>query len=271
MNLQEKWKWKETPFRRDTLQLYDSNKHQEALARLKIIVEEKYLGLFTGEIGSGKTTLIRYLVHQLDAHAYSPVYISIAGLKPKDFYGELLRHIGEEVPFSLVKAKHLWQERLESRISQGEKQLVVIVDEAQDLSEAMLLELRFVMNHQMDARSLFPLILVGQPEIRQKLRLKKYEAIGQRIGLMYHLTGLSQEETIAYIRYQMKQAEATVPVFSESAMYLIHKASQGIPRMINHLCIQALYDGAQRENEVIEESHVSRVLADRDRQIGAIG
>lgn len=270
MKLEDKWGWKEMPFQREHTILYESVKHKEGLARLRLMVQENYLGLLTGEIGSGKTTLIRYLVQEIDPHFYSPVYISMAGLKPKDFYGELLRHIGEEPPFSLVKAKRLWLERLESRNKQGEKQLLVIVDEAQDLSDNMILELRFVMNHQMDAKSLFPLILVGQPEIRQKIRLKKYEAIQQRINLTYHLSGLTKEETIAYIRHQMKMVDATVPLFSEGAMQLIYGASQGIPRIINQVCVQALFDAASRGHEIIEDNHIQRVLMDHDKQRGGI-
>jgi len=101
------------------------------------------------------------------------------------------------------------------------------------MSETMLGELRFVVNHQMDSCSLFPLIMVGQPELRRTLRLKKYEAITQRIPLQYHLGGLSPEETANYIRHQMKIAGMAAPVFADSVMSLVHAAGQGIPRIIN--------------------------------------
>lgn len=251
--------------------LYESQAHREALARMQLMVENRYLGLLTGEVGSGKSLLIRRLFHNLDPMRYLPLYISIASLKPRDFYGELLRHVGEVPPFSLVKAKRLWADVLDTRQEQAEKALVVVVDEAQEMSDAMLGELRFVVNHQIDSCSLFPLILVGQPELRRTLRLKKYEAIAQRIPLQYHLGGLCSEETAHYIRHQMKIAGLAVPVFSESAMALVHAASQGIPRIINQICSQALHDAAQRGHEVIEEAHITRVLADFDRQRGVAG
>lgn len=174
-----------SPFSRqiDPSLLYHSKGHKEALGRLHLMVENNNLGVLTGEVGSGKSTLIRSLFQKLDAKRYFPIYMSLTGLKPRDFYGELLRHVGEEIPFSAAKAKRLWAQTLESRQEQGDKSLVVVVDEAQEMNPSMLSEIRFVVNHQMDSCSLFPLILVGQPEFRRTLRLKKYEAIAQRIPM----------------------------------------------------------------------------------------
>lgn len=261
------------PFSRDfnASALFESVNHREALARLHLMVQCRNLGVLTGEVGAGKSILIRRLVHDLDPMRYQPVYISMAKLKPRDFYGELLRHGGEEPPFSPVKAKRLWQEMLEARQSQGDKNLVVIIDEAQDLTEAMILELRFVMNHHMDSVSFFSLILAGQPELRRILRLKKYEAIAQRIQLQYHLNGMTNDDTTAYIKHQMKMAKLTAPLFSEGALKLVYAASQGIPRVINNICSQALLEANRKGLEVIEESLVGRILADIDRQRGTAG
>jgi type II secretory pathway predicted ATPase ExeA len=251
--------------------LFESAGHREALARLRLMVENNYLGLLTGEVGSGKSTLIRCLLEGLDNMCYQPVYISTSSLKPRDFYGELLRSLGEVPPYSLAKAKRLWGDVLTARQEQGDRTLVIVADEAQEMSEAMLVELRFLVNHQMDSCSLFPVILVGQSELRRTLRLKKHEAIAQRISLQYHLSGLTPDETKAYVKHQMQTVGMTTPLFSDTAMGRIHAASQGIPRLINHFCSQALHDADQRGHEVIEEAHISRVLADYDRQRGVAG
>lgn len=179
-----------------------------------------------------------------------------------------MQRLGEVPPFSLVKAKRLWEETIASWQAQKDKVLVVIIDEAQDLSEKMLLELRFTLNHQMDSVALFPLLLVGQPELRKILRLKKYEAISQRIQLQYHLGGLTKEETLAYIRHQLKLSGAGTPVFADSAMEMVFAASQGVPRLINHICSQAMLEAELKEQEVIEEAHIVRVMADQERQRG---
>jgi type II secretory pathway predicted ATPase ExeA len=148
---------------------------------------------------------------------------------------------------------------------------VVVIDEANEMSEAMLLELRFVMSHQMDARSLFPVLLAGQPELRKKLRLKKYEAISQRIGIQYHLGGMSRDETAGYVRHHLEVAQMQRPLFSESAIQMLHAASQGIPRVVNQICSQALFDAEGKDGEVVEEMHIGRVLADMERQRGTAG
>ena len=146
--------------------------------------------------------------------------------------------------------------------------MVVVIDEGHEMSEAMLHELRFALNCEMDSVSPFPLILVGQPELRKLLRLKKYEATVQRIGMQYHLGGMSKEETSAYIRHHMTVSRTEKPVFAESALGRIFAASQGLPRVVNQICMQILLDAAARNLEVIEEGDVVRVLTDMDRQRG---
>jgi type II secretory pathway predicted ATPase ExeA len=261
------------PFSRelDAAACYEFRGHQEAFARLQLAVENRQLGVLSGEVGSGKSALLRRLFRSLDPMTTLPIYICTSELKPRDFYAAVLEAVDEVPPFSVARAKRLWEEVLLRRQAQGERSLLVVIDEAHEMSDAMLLELRFVMSHQMDARSLFPVILAGQPELRKKLRLKKYEAIAQRVGMQYHLSGMTREETAAYIRHHLKAAGMDRPVFSESAANMVHAASQGLPRMVNLICGQALYDAEAKGHEVIEEAHIGRVLADLERQRGTAG
>lgn len=197
--------------------LFESQAHGEALARLHLMLQNGSLGVLTGEVGAGKSTLIRHLVSSLDPLRFQPVYLVQAGMRPKDFYGELLRHLGEETPYFLEKARLLFHKTLLQRSQQGDKFLVVFLDEAQDVSSSLLLELRFALNQHMDSTSLFSLILVGQPELRR-------------------VAGLTAEETANYIRHQMKGAGFISPLFSDSAIKLIHSDTRGILRLINNLC-----------------------------------
>lgn len=260
------------PFSRelDTVN-YESRSHEEAFARLSHAIQERFLGVLTGEVGSGKSALLRRLVRSLDPMKTMPIYLGQAGLKPRDFYAELLQHVGEVPPYGIAKAKRLWQEVVLQRQTQGERGVVVILDEAHEMTEAMLLELRFVMSYHMDSCSLFPVILAGQPELRKLLRLKKYEAITQRVGIQYHLAGMGREETSAYIRHHMNTAGLSRPVFSGSAMTMIYNASQGIPRVVNQICGLALLDAERKQHDAVEETHVGRVLSDLDRQRGTTG
>lgn len=261
------------PFTRelDAVACYESRGHQEALARLTVALEKRLLGVLTGEVGCGKSAVLRRLVRGMDPMKVQVLYLSRAGLKPREFYAELLRQVDEEAPFGVAKAKRLWEEVVTRRHMQGERQLMVILDEAHELSEAMLLELRFAMSHHMDACSLYPILLAGQPELRKTLRLKKYESIAQRVGVQYHLMGLSKEETAGYIRHQLKTAQVERPIFAESAMQLVFAASQGIPRVVNLICGQAMMEAERKELEVVEENLISKVLADMDRQRGTTG
>lgn len=242
--------------------------HQEASARLDLMVEHRTLGVLTGEVGSGKSTLIRRLFASLDTIRYLPIYLCHAHLKPREFYAGLLEAVGIEPVYTVSKARKLWQEVVNSRSVPGERTMVIVIDEGHEMSEAMFLELRFALNYNIDSASLFPLILVGQPELRKILRLKKYEAVLQRVGMQYHLGGMSKEETSAYIRHHMTVSQTEKPVFAESALGRVFAASQGLPRVANQICMQILLDSAARNLEVIEESDVVRVLADMDRQRG---
>lgn len=176
----------------------------------------------------------------------------------------------EEPPYSVAKARRLWGEVMARREAQPERSFSVVIDEAHEMSDAMLLELRFVMSHQMDARSLFLVLLAGQPELRKKLRLKKNEAISQRIGIQYHLSVMTREETAGYVRHHLEAAKMERPLFSESAIQTLHAASQGIPRVVNQICSQVLFH-LQEGHEVVEDIHIVRVLTDMDRQRGSAG
>ncbi len=258
------------PFSRSPLRdmFFEVGAYAEALARLQLMVSSSGLGVLTGEVGSGKSTLVRRLGQTLDPVRYQVIYLSRAGMKPRDFYSELLRELGEEPLFSLSRSKRLLEHVLTDRSIKGNKFLVVVIDEAQDISPSMLLELRFALNHQMDSISLFSIILVGQPELRRTLRMNKYEAIAQRIHLQYHLSGLNAQETATYIRHQMKNADMTTPVFSDSALALIHSETKGIPRLINTICTHALYEAKRNGSEVVEDAQIGRILADTERQRG---
>jgi len=273
MSLQETWGWNVIPFARgsDGTVFYESHAQREALARIELVVEGYGFGLITGEVGSGKSTFVRRIVRELDDMQYFVLYVCKANLKPRDFYGEILTQLGESVPFTVAKARKVWEERALSQAGRPDRQWIIVVDEAQEMSDDMLQELRFLRSQAMDAQSVFSLILTGQPELRKRLRLKKYEAIAQRLDMVYHLTGLTQDETTAYIRKQMQQTGATLPVFSDQAIRAIYRASQGLPRLVNHLCTQALYAAAPQKSEVIDEGHVQSVLADHDQQRGTAG
>src|SRR5690606_21129130 len=140
------------------------------------------------------------------------------------------------------------------------KTTVIVLDEAHRLSEAMLQEIRFLLNFKEDSMSPIALILVGQPSLRNQLKARHLDAIDQRIQTRYQFQGFAEQETRSYIQHQVKITGAEQEIFSEEALLAIHQFSQGIPRKINTLCGQSLLDAYVHENKIVGEAHVHRAL-----------
>lgn len=145
------------------------------------------------------------------------------------------------------------------------KQPVLVIDEAHLLSASMLAEVRFLTNFRFDSLCPFALILVGQPELRATLRLRALEPVRQRISARYHLGGLEEHETKAYIEHTLKQAGASRPLFSESAIAHIHSISRGIPRVVNNLCTACLLDVIAQGGQLVDMANVQRVQLDYEQ------
>lgn len=252
------------PFTRELapLQLFSSQQFQELLARLRYIVKHRALGLVTGEVGSGKSTAIRALAHGLD-HTRNPLfYLSDSSLDPRGFYREVLTSLGLTPCFRKADARRQFDAALLEAYRNHGKAPVIVIDEAHLLPPAMVQEVRFITSFQMDSLSPFSLILVGQPELQNTLRLRAFEAVRQHIQVRFHLTGLTEPETRSYIEHAMKIAGAQRPVFSDTAIHLIHSHARGIPRLINNLCTACLLDVCAKEGRLVEEENVRRVVLD---------
>lgn len=245
------------PFGRtpDPAFLYESDQHREALARLEYAVEEKDLALLVGDVGSGKTTLSRALIDRIgDSRPVvllinprlSPAQLlrSIAaglGLTPPRFRNELLDQIHAKL-FELYEAK---------------REPVVILDEAQLIpTKATFDEIRLLTNFQLDDQNLLSLILIGQPELQDRLNRAGYAALRQRIGLRYKLGPLTVEETTAYIDHRIRVAGGRRNPFDAAAVAEIHALSGGIPRLINTLATTALLDAFGEDAETVDASRV---------------
>lgn len=247
---------------------YRSAAQEEAFSRLMHVVETKSLGVLTGDVGSGKSTLMRLVAGKLPPAEYQTVYLASSRLNPKDLYTGTLRSLGETPAFATPKVKQQWRDVLAARGNGNTRQLVLLIDEAHDLPEATLLELRFLMTQGMDPHPAFPVILAGQGKLRRDLNTTVLEPISQRIRMQYHLGGMTAPECARYVLHHMQQAQLERPVFTEGALKSIHATSQGIPRVVNLLCGSALLLAEQKEENAVEERHIAVVLADMDRQRG---
>jgi type II secretory pathway predicted ATPase ExeA len=212
------------PFTReiDPEQIFVSTSHREASARLEYTVQKRLACMLTGEAGMGKTTMIRSFARQLEASRYGYEYICDSAFTPKSFYGDVLERFGIGASNRPTEAKRQYQTLLLDLYEQDKKTTVLVIDEAHRLSEAMLQELRFILNFREDSMAPLALILVGQPSLRNQLKARQMDAIDQRIQVRYQVKGLSENETRMYIQHQIKTSGTDQAVFSEEALQAIH-------------------------------------------------
>ena len=245
--------------------LYMSSGHDTAYTHLKYAIQEnKGFVVISGEIGCGKTTLINYLLRQLPEDLQVGV-ISHTDVNPELFFKLICRkfelsHEGlDKGEMIAIFQDFLISSRLEN------KRVTLIIDEAQNLPDKTIEEIRMLSNLEAEKEHLVQIILVGQPELRQKLRQPHLEQFIQRVTVHYHLDKLTEEEVKEYIRHRLHVAGCPTyaTLFSDSANSTIWKASHGIPRMINYICDMALVHGYADGMATIDENIIEAVLTSR--------
>ena len=253
------------PFSRDIAvdHLLETASHKELLGRLGYVARMRSFGVFTGDAGTGKTTAIRKFSQGLDANTYRVLYLSDSALTPRNFYWETLHEMGYEPRFYRGDAKRQFQKALAVLVDSEHRTPVVIVDEAHLLSREMLEEIRFLLNLRMDSYSALSLILVGQTELRETLKLQVNKAISQRVDIRFHLPVLSREETTAYIAKHLAAVKAPGDVFTQAAIGVIYEYCEGIPRKVNKVAIACLMAAAGQNQKLIDD-HLVRVVIESE-------
>lgn len=251
-----------TPFARDigTNKLLETDRLKELHARLNHVVHNRSFGVFTGAAGTGKTTAIRKFTGGLDPNCYQVLYISDSALTPRNFYWETLHELGYQPKFYRGDAKRQLQKALDELLDHDKKCPVVIVDEAHLLSREMLEEIRFLLNLHMDSYSALSLILVGQTELRETLKLQVNKAISQRVDMRFNLEPLSKEETAAYLAKHLEAVKAPGDIFNREAVGVLHEYCEGLPRLINKVAVACLMAGAARNQRTVDDRIVREVI-----------
>lgn len=245
--------------------LYMSSGHDNAYTHLRYAIQENQgFVVISGEIGCGKTTLINYLLRQLPEDLLVRV-ISHTDVNPELFFKLICRKF-ELKHEGLDKGEMIavFQDFLISS-RQTNKRVTLIIDEAQNLPDNTLEEIRMLSNLETVKEHLVQIILVGQPELRQKLRQPNLEQFIQRVTVHYHLDKLNQDEVQEYIRHRLHIAGCPTyaTLFNDAAISAIWKASQGIPRMINYICDMSLVHGYADGMTSIDENIIEAVQASR--------
>lgn len=243
---------------------FSSHKHLEALDSLTYAINQrKGFIVITGEIGSGKTTVCRTLLNRLDSNTEIAL-ITNTHLNTRDLLLTVLEDLEIDYQPGSSKARllsHL-NDYLIEQAQQG-RNVVLIIDEAQNLTPSVLEEIRMLSNLETETEKLIQIILMGQPELKQKLALSRLEQLRQRVSVYFHLSPLNFEETVEYISHRMKVASGGDRVyFTEGALRLIHQFAKGVPRLVNQICDFALLSGYIEEAEIIDERIMTDVIGE---------
>lgn len=253
------------PFSRELAptEVFVSEGHEELRVRLRHAIETGSLAVVTGQVGSGKSTTLRAVMHSLEASRYRYIYLANSQLTPAEFYRSLLYQLNVQPRRGFSENKRLLTQIMLEWHQKGVKPIVMI-DEAQELGVPMLSELRFVLNYQTDSFSPLTIILSGQPQLTETLRLQVLECIRQRITVHYRLPALSEKEVPAYIFHHVKVAGLDKQIFTDEAITMIYQYSKGIPRRINNICRYAIIAAITVENSIVDADAVQKGMSDED-------
>ncbi len=244
--------------------LFMSNRYREALAHLTYGVEDGGgFVLLTGEVGTGKTTVCRCLLQQLPEKTRL-AFVLNPKLNSLELLATICDELGIDYPENCSSLKIL-TDRLSDYLLECYEQglsVVVMIDEAQNIDTEVLEQIRLLTNLETNQKKLLQIILVGQPELQEKLAQRDLRQLAQRITARYHLRPLNLKETIAYVLHRIRIAGAKKSIFSRSAVELLHQKTQGIPRLINTICDRALVAAASRNKLSVNEKIMQEAIAD---------
>jgi len=246
--------------------LFLGGQHSIAYSMLEYgILHGSLITVITGEIGSGKTTLIRHLLNQLNDGELTVGLIS----NTHRALGELMTWVClayglDRKGKDKADLYEMFVNFMIENFRQG-KRTVLIIDEAQNMDIETLEELRVITNINADKDQLLQLVLVGQPELRETLRRPELEQLSQRVAVDYHIHPLAQDETDAYICHRLKTVGGSAEAIARDARTEIYHHSGGIPRLINKLCDLALVYGYATEQKSISAQLVQELIRDKLR------
>jgi general secretion pathway protein A len=244
---------------------YMSREHEDAYMHLEYAISEsKGFAVITGEVGSGKTTLINYLLSKLKLDINIGL-ITNTNIPASQFLKAICREFEIDVDVrEKVDIMAIFQDFLLERYAQNER-VLLIIDEAQNISPEAMEEIRMLSNLEAEKSHLIQIILLGQPELKYKLQRNDLKQFAQRVSTHYHINGLNKDEVNSYIRYRLTIGEAkNLDIFKEDAIELIYQYSLGIPRIINVICDTALVYGYADGIKIIDKNLIETVIKERE-------
>jgi putative secretion ATPase (PEP-CTERM system associated) len=243
---------------------YDSRTHKKAMAYLGYgLAQGEGFIVVTGEIGAGKSTLVAHVMANIDRARLNAISLVSTQVEGDDMLRLVAQGLG--VSTALVEKARLLdsvEQRLEEELRAG-KRTLLIVDEAQNLPVSSLEELRMLSNFQINGRALLQIVLLGQPEFRDKLAGPGLEQLRQRVIATHHLDAMAADEVAAYVRHRLTRVDwQGNPDFEPAAFDAIHRLSGGIPRKVNQIMQRVMLAAALENAELVTAETVDAVAAD---------
>jgi type II secretory pathway predicted ATPase ExeA len=229
-----------------------SKDYKEMKNRLNYLKDIRGIGVFTSAPGLGKTFALRCFVNSLDKNLYQAAYICLSTVSIKEFYHQFCGALGIDPPHGKPAMFKAIQDRLFHMFKEKKKPFALILDEAHELSAAILNDLKMIMNYDFDSINCFTLILAGEPRLNRTLEKQPHEALRQRIAIHYGFCGLSDEETGQYAVHKIRGAGAAESVLGEGTLPAIIGYARGCPRLLDNLLNQAFLLGAQLNRPTLD-------------------
>lgn len=244
----------------NTSELLELASCKQAMASLRLLVETRGIGLLTGKSGTGKSCLVRSLIHELGTSLYKPIYLCHSSVGLTEFYGNLAVELGLEPKGRKATLFRAIKERLISLHRQSRTHPVLIIDEAHLLSNEILADLRLLTNFEVDSQNALTILLCGQESIERKFDLSILESLANSITVAIQTKGLSKDDTFCYIEERIRCCGGTPGLFTQAALALIHQASQGVFRTIGTICTSSLLKVQAAGGVQVERDHVQSIL-----------
>jgi type II secretory pathway predicted ATPase ExeA len=229
--------------------------------RFRMLIDQPGLGLLTADSGAGKTCAIRNLCASLPRPDHLVVYICDTATGPVDVYRSMALEMGVAPSHRKSALWHAIKERLIHLVDEQGVRPILVLDEAQHLSDRFLDDLSGFLNFAMDSRNLITVWLVGQPAVASTLRYQRHASLGTRLVGHLHIEPLTATEDFsAFFDHGLKAAGATTTLFTDSAKDLLHRSSRGVPRRIGYLAREALMIAHERDRSFVDDAILEAVL-----------
>lgn len=246
------------PFEKDIDpdKLFASQAGEELEARLRYLLQLRGIGLVTGEVGSGKTSICRKVATSLNTGLYKVFYVPLTTGNVTDIYKSIAWEMGLTTERSLAALYRSIRHEVNRLCLDAKIRPILIIDEAQYLRNEVLENLRLLTNYEMDSQNRLCMIFVGQAELRRRLTLSVHEPLAQRLVVRYHISGLARGELPLYLKHRLELAGTQMDLFEEPALEALFQATNGLPRKVNLLAHLSLNIAALKQAQTVSIEHI---------------